>query len=276
LLIRIATGLILAPLVVCLLLWGPLIAIVGVIAVVVGLAASELLGMESTCRPADRVLAAVLAAALSTTPWLGSPHPLMLLMLGTVVLLSWNLLRPGDLADASRRAAWLVLALAYVGGLGSALVAIASLPSPAPEVLSPFPFGPAAMLTLLMIVFMGDTGAYFAGKALGSRKLYPAISPKKTVEGTLGGLAASVGGGALGHWLLVPQLSLAECLLLGAACGAVAQVGDLSESLFKRATGTKDSGRLLPGHGGMLDRIDGVLFGAPVFFGWLHLAHQLG
>ncbi len=275
-LVRIATGLILAPLVVGLLLWGPMLATVGLFAVAVAFAAAELLAMETACRPADRALGAVLAAALATTPWLGTPHPSLLLMLSVVVLLSWNLLRPGDLASASRRAAWMVLALAYVGGLGSSLVAIASLPSPVPTVEAAFPFGNAAVLTLLMIVFFGDTGAYFAGKALGRHKLYPTISPKKTVEGTLGGLAASIGGGALAHHLLVPQLSLAECLLVGAACGAVAQIGDLAESLFKRATGTKDSGKLLPGHGGMLDRIDGVLFGGPVFLGWLHLAHQLG
>ena len=275
-LLRVATGLVLAPLVVALLLWGPTLAIVAVLALVSGLAAHELLAMEASCRRADRLLAALLAASLTATPWLGSPHPQMLMMLSAVVLLAWNLLRPGELQVASRRAAWMVLAVIYVGGLCSALVAIAVQPSPQPAVIAAFPFGPAAVLTLLMIVFFGDTGAYFAGKALGRHKLYPLISPKKTVEGTVGGLMASVGGGALGHVLLVPQLSLAECMMLGGFCGAVAQVGDLAESLFKRATQTKDSGTLLPGHGGMLDRIDGVLFGGPLFFAWLHLAHQLG
>ena len=275
-LVRIATGLVLAPLVVALLLWGPLLAIVTVLAAVAALAANELLSMEASCRPADRALAAALAAMLAFTPWLGAPHLQLLLMFSTVILLSWNLLRPGDLAQASRRAAWLVLAVVYVGGMCSALVAIAVQPSPQPQVLASFPFGPSAVLTLLMIVFAGDTGAYFAGKSLGKHKLYALISPKKTIEGTIGGLIASVGGGALGHLLLVPQLSLVECMLLGGVCGAVAQIGDLAESLFKRATQTKDSGSLLPGHGGMLDRIDGVLFGAPVFFGWLHLAHHLG
>lgn len=273
---RIATGLVLAPLVVALLLWGPLLAIAAVLAVVAGLAAHELLAMEPACRPADRALALTLATLAAFSPWLGAPHPQLTAMLSVVVVLSWSLLRPGDLAEASRRAVWLILGVAYVGGLCGALTAIAVQQSPQPQALASFPFGPAAVLTLLMIVFFGDTGAYFAGKSLGRHRLYPLISPKKTVEGAIGGLLASTGGGVLGHYLLVPQLSLVECAALGGLCGAVAQVGDLAESLFKRATQTKDSGRLLPGHGGMLDRIDGVLFAAPVFLSWLHLAHHLG
>jgi phosphatidate cytidylyltransferase len=124
---------------------------------------------------------------------------------------------------------------------------------------------------LFIIVFSGDTGAYFGGRLMGRHKLAPTISPKKTVEGTVFGLTSSVGGAFLAATYLVPQLDATEVLVMGLLCGMVAQVGDLAESLFKRAMDTKDSGRILPGHGGMLDRIDGVLFAAPVFFAWLHL-----
>lgn len=273
---RLVTGFILAPLVVWLLLAGPQLAIVAVVAVAAGLAANELVAMWRFTRPFDGALAAVLAAGVSATPFLGDPQPFMWVTLGTVAALAYTLLRPGDnLDDAARRGAIMVLAITYVGGLAGAMTAIAVGPTPlaAPGVAGPFAFGPSALLTLLAIVFLGDTGAYFAGKALGRHKLYPAISPKKTIEGSIGGLSASVAGAACCSLWLIPQVPLWEAMALGALCGSVAQVGDLAESLFKRASQTKDSGKLLPGHGGMLDRIDGVLFAAPVFWAWLQVAH---
>ena len=116
------------------------------------------------------------------------------------------------------------------------------------------------------IAFLGDTGAYFTGRALGRHKLYPALSPKKTWEGAVGGLASSAGAAAIAHFWYLPELPLIPGLILGAAAGAMGQAGDLCESMIKRAHGVKDSGTLLPGHGGMLDRIDALLFAAPVLY----------
>ncbi len=270
---RLITGIVLAPLVVALLLWGPLWSIVVVLTLVASLSAWELVAMSPVCRPKDQALVALLVGALASSPFGGGSLPFVVLTLAPVVLLAWATLRPGDLAEAGRRAAVMVLALAYVGAMAAAMVAIASLPTPvgpAPAVDSGLPFGPCALLTLFIIVFSGDTGAYFGGRLMGRHKLAPTISPKKTVEGTVFGLAASVGGAFLAATYLVPQLDATEMLVMGLLCGTVAQVGDLAESLFKRAMDTKDSGRILPGHGGMLDRIDGVLFADPVFFAWLH------
>ena len=272
---RIITGVVLAPLVVVLLLFGPLWSIVLVLALVAAISAWELAAMSAFCRPRDRVLVGLLVAALTASPFGGGSLSFVVLTLAPVVLLASAILRPGDLAEAGQRAAMMVLALGYVGGMGAAMVAIAALPVPEAAVAgadSGLPFGPSALLTLFIIVFSGDTGAYFGGRLMGRRKLAPTISPKKTVEGTIFGLASSVAGASLAAIYLVPQLEAKEMMVMGLLCGTVAQVGDLAESLFKRATNTKDSGTILPGHGGMLDRIDGVLFAAPVFFAWLHLA----
>ncbi|MBI2379978.1 MAG: phosphatidate cytidylyltransferase [Gammaproteobacteria bacterium] len=135
--------------------------------------------------------------------------------------------------------------------------------------------GGFVLLYMLGIIWAADIGAYFAGKALGRRKLAPMVSPGKTVEGFLGGLggAAAVGiAGALALELpLLPWWPLAA-LILGTALVSV--LGDLFESMMKRAAGVKDSGSLLPGHGGVLDRLDSLLAAGPVF-AWLFLAFGL-
>lgn len=127
------------------------------------------------------------------------------------------------------------------------------------------------VLVLLAGVWSFDTGAYLVGRAIGRRPFLPWISPKKTLEGVLGGLVvATIGVAAI---LALSGGSPLEALLLGPLLGAVAQSGDLAESLLKRAAGAKDSGTLLPGHGGILDRVDSILFAAPVLAAWVALAH---
>ena len=122
--------------------------------------------------------------------------------------------------------------------------------------------GTGWLLVLFGLVWSCDTGAYFIGRAIGRRKLHPTISPGKTVEGFVGGIvSAALVTVALG-WLLV-DLPVVIGLLTGAVTAAVAQAGDLAKSLLKRAADRKDSGTLLPGHGGMLDRVDSLLFAAP-------------
>jgi phosphatidate cytidylyltransferase len=129
-----------------------------------------------------------------------------------------------------------------------------------------FESGPTWFLGLLAIVFSGDTFAYLSGRAFGSRKLLEPVSPKKTVEGSLGGLVGSaIAGAALGAFFL-PEIPLVSIILVALVTGAFAQVGDLFESLIKRVADVKDSGSIMPGHGGVLDRLDGVFFAAPVYY----------
>jgi phosphatidate cytidylyltransferase len=123
---------------------------------------------------------------------------------------------------------------------------------------------------LLIVCFMNDTGAFYTGTYFGKRKLAPRISPKKTMEGSAGGIAAAMAAGLVFCLLFFGSFQLALIILPCSFLIAVAgQVGDLFESALKRSSSVKDSGRILPGHGGMLDRIDGLLFAIPVLFGYL-------
>lgn len=119
---------------------------------------------------------------------------------------------------------------------------------------------------LLLIVAAGDTGAFYSGTYLGRHKLCPWVSPKKTIEGSIGGLAANVIVALLFKMVLLPTLAALPCVLFALVIGVAGQVGDLFASEFKRSAGIKDSGSLLPGHGGFLDRLDALLFASPLAY----------
>jgi phosphatidate cytidylyltransferase len=128
------------------------------------------------------------------------------------------------------------------------------------------PIGDELVLFLVGVTWVGETSAYLVGSSFGRHRLAPVISPKKTVEGALAQVAASVlTAAALGAWLL-PSCSTGTALAAGVLLGVVGQVGDLAESAIKRSVGTKDTGALIPGHGGILDRIDSLLFNLPAFY----------
>ena len=133
--------------------------------------------------------------------------------------------------------------------------------------LRSMPEGVAWVLLTCAVVFAGDSAAFYVGTLRGRHKLAPAISPGKTVEGAIAGLAASLLTGALGAAGFLSGLSAAGGAVFGLLVGLAGQAGDLFESCWKRAAGVKDSGSLLPGHGGFLDRLDALLFAAPVAFG---------
>lgn len=124
------------------------------------------------------------------------------------------------------------------------------------------------ILWTISVTALGDSAAYYVGSIWGRRKLLPRISPGKTVEGSLAGLAGNGAGGLLYGLLFLPQAAGTEGLLLALGVGLVGQMGDLSESMLKRAAQVKDSGNILPGHGGILDRLDSLIFSAPVVFFW--------
>lgn len=119
---------------------------------------------------------------------------------------------------------------------------------------------------LLLVVFAGDTGAFYVGSYFGRYKLCPSVSPKKTIEGSIGGLASNLAIGVAFKYFFLSYLPLGASILLFLFIGIAGQVGDLFESALKRSADIKDSGSILPGHGGMLDRIDALLFAAPVAY----------
>ena len=129
-----------------------------------------------------------------------------------------------------------------------------------------FESGSTWFLGLLAIVFSGDTFAYLTGRAFGKNKLLEPVSPKKTIEGAIGGLVGSAVAGAVLGGFFLPDISIVSLILVALVTGAFAQVGDLFESLIKRVADVKDSGSIMPGHGGVLDRLDGVFFAAPVYY----------
>jgi phosphatidate cytidylyltransferase len=131
-------------------------------------------------------------------------------------------------------------------------------------------------LFLAVVTWAGDTGAYYAGTLWGKHLLMPAISPKKTVEGLFGGIVLSVAAALLAQQWFASHLSLIDAMILGVLLAGAGLLGDLFESLIKRRTGVKDSGGILPGHGGMLDRIDSLLFTAPTFYYYVASIRGLG
>lgn len=164
------------------------------------------------------------------------------------------LFRPDPLEKAALRMGWLIGGPIYVGG---AIAAIARLHHMDVS-------GGVWVVLAMALAWGSDTGGYFAGRAFGKHKLYEKISPKKTVEGAIGGLVAIVAMALVVHFLWLPALTPVHAVVLALVAGATGQAGDLCISVIKRSTGVKDSGKIIPGHGGLLDRIDALMFTATI------------
>lgn len=162
-----------------------------------------------------------------------------------------SLVQVDPVEGAGLRMGWAVAGPFYLGGLFGVIAR-----------LFQHEHGGDWVLLVMIYSFGSDTMGYFVGRTFGRHKLYEAVSPKKTVEGSLGGLLGALFGGLLAHFWFLPTLPLGSAIALSLCAGAAGQAGDLSESLIKRSVGVKDSGTLLPGHGGILDRVDALLFAA--------------
>jgi phosphatidate cytidylyltransferase len=156
----------------------------------------------------------------------------------------------------------------YVGWLSAHLLYLRELPA---SVGLPYGAGAALVFLVFLPTWSCDTAAYAVGMAFGRRRLLPSVSPKKSVEGSLAGLAAALAATLAARLWFAPFLSLGHALILGLAIGVFAQVGDLAESLLKRVSRAKDSGEVIPGHGGVLDRFDSLYFTAPLVFYYVKL-----
>jgi phosphatidate cytidylyltransferase len=193
--------------------------------------------------------------------------PLLAVFLAVVPAGLYYLFRFGDMQTVAARFAATVTGVVYVG---FTLMFLA---------LCKRDFGPHGadvIVMILLIAWVGDTGAYFAGRFLGDKKLYPEVSPKKTWAGAFGGLAGSLLGAAVIKLVRLDHLGWIDVVLIAVPGAILGQLGDLAESLIKRAVGVKDSGSLLPGHGGMLDRVDAVLFIAPYVYLYIWLRPLIG
>ncbi len=186
-----------------------------------------------------------------------------LLMTFTLLLIMIRELFRRDKTHSLNHIAVTVLGVLYVGWLGSHLVMLRELPL---VVGVPDSVGVKLVFFVAAVTWVGDTAAYLIGVAFGAHKLLPHVSPKKSVEGAVGGLLGSAGAGLLCSMTFMNFITPLEGALLGLAGGLFGQLGDLVESLLKRDVGIKDTADLLPGHGGVLDRFDSLLFAAPVLY----------
>jgi phosphatidate cytidylyltransferase len=159
-----------------------------------------------------------------------------------------------------------MLGVFYVAFLASHLVLLRELPLAAGLDYS---IGSSFVFLAFAVTWACDTGAYIVGTVAGKHPLIPRVSANKTVEGSIGGLAFAVAGAAVAKYTFAPYLTLGQAAILGMAAGAIGQLGDLVESMIKRDADVKDTSGLIPGHGGVLDRFDGLLFTAPLLYYYL-------
>jgi phosphatidate cytidylyltransferase len=183
-------------------------------------------------------------------------------LLGAVVAPGlYYLFRFRDIPSVAARLTATITGIVYAGFLTTYLALF--------KRLAPMSEGGHFVILVLAIAWLADTGGYFAGRFLGKAKLYEAVSPKKTWAGAYGGIAGSLLGVVVMKLLFLSWLGWFDVVAIAVVGGVLGQLGDLTESLIKRSVGVKDSGALLPGHGGILDRIDAVLFIAPFVYGYL-------
>ncbi len=208
---------------------------------------------------------AALGAALGVLVILGVYHgaakgpALVLALTGAVLLvLAARLFSPRPVEGAIEDIASTLLGVVYVALLFAFQVAVRTVYD-----------GKQWLVFLYFVIWASDIGAYAVGIPFGRHRLYEKISPKKSIEGLGGALAASAGMAALCRLWFMPPVGAGEAVVLGLVLAAAGTVGDLAESLLKRAAGVKDSGGIVPGHGGILDRMDSMLFAAPVLYFYL-------
>lgn len=252
---RFGTAVVGIPILLWLMFLGPWWAFQLVAGACIALAGHELMRMTMKAESSLYLVGvastlAILVLSIVIPAWL----PTALVVHVSLALFA-SLLRPEPHDVAGQRMAWLVAGPLYV-----------AIPLASVGRLHLLPHGGQWVLLSMWIAWAGDTGAYFAGRYFGKHKLYPKVSPSKTVEGGLGGLLGSLTGGLAAHFWFLPDLPLLDAVLLSILGGAAGQLGDLVESLVKRSVGAKDSGNVLPGHGGMLDRVDALMFTATACF----------
>jgi len=181
-------------------------------------------------------------------------------MAATLALSLAQLFFHRDIKTATSHAGLMLFGLLYVPLLLTSLALIKRFPS----------HGAEWIVLAMATTWVADTGAYGVGRAIGKRKLYPAISPKKSIEGAVGGVFFATLAGVVAKLWFLPVLTWVDVVLICVPGSILGMTGDLVESMIKRGYGVKDSGKAIPGHGGLLDRIDALLFVAPYVYVYAH------
>lgn len=251
---RVTTGIALGVVGMAIIWWGvyPFAALVSLFAVI-GLHEFYRFAERKGLRPGKRLGLLVTLLVIGASVFFSESVATHVLLLGLITTFSVLLLRPQERVSPFLDSALTALGILYVGWFFSFLIHLRKMPDG------------AALITLLVVATaFTDMGGYFIGRKFGRVKLYPRVSPKKTVEGALGGmLTAIVACSLIGGWL---GIALVHCVGTAILAAIVGQMGDLFESSLKRDVGVKDSGNALRGHGGALDRFDSLAFAAPIFY----------
>jgi phosphatidate cytidylyltransferase len=262
---RAASAAVALPALLAVVVWAPGWAFAALVVGVASLAHWELGRMFRRAGHPSLSWVGVLAGACVTASFLAPAAAPVVLTGAVLVTLAAPLWRQAGAPVAWQPGAVSLLGILYVNWLlGHALPLRAQ------------PDGVEWILLLLLVTWLGEAAAYLAGSTLGRRALAPVLSPRKTVEGAVAQLLVSALAALLAQAWFHPGLGPIEALAVGGMLGVVGQVGDLAESAIKRSLGTKDTGGLLPGHGGMLDRIDSLLFNVPVLFCYAAWGRALG
>ena len=257
--LRLATAVVAIPLLFLLLFLGEpwwWLAFLHVVALV---GAYELFGMTHPGDAVARVCGVALTWGVMLSFWFGALTDMRILLTAVLVLPCLSVLltlwRLGDIKTSGFHVAAATFGPLWLGG---GLGAIALVRAKGGD------FGAAYVVFVLGLAWVSDTGGYFAGRAFGKNKLYERVSPKKTVEGAIGGVVATIAFAIAIRFVILQALSIRDAVILGVLGSVLGMAGDLGESLLKRSTGVKDSGGIVPGHGGILDRIDAVLITSPL------------
>jgi phosphatidate cytidylyltransferase len=253
---RVLTAILLVPIAIYSIVFAPWFVFAGVVALFASLSFYEYAKITGAFFPLG--LAAGLIVLLAPVPSI--PIVLFLTALAALCLP----LAASDLNRAVGQAGMLVLGVLYVFGSWKTGMLLHDIDTPGAAHLAA---GRYWMLFGLMVNWMGDTGAYYIGRRWGRHKLAPVVSPGKSWEGAVGSAAVSIVFGVIFLTRAIPGVSIAVAGVLALLTNAAGQLGDLAESAIKRSAGVKDSGSMLPGHGGMLDRLDSTLFTLPVLWG---------
>jgi phosphatidate cytidylyltransferase len=261
------TSLVAAPLLIWIIGWGPGWLLGALMALGAAAALWELLAMaEGKGLGVPKTLALALLAFLLLSFVLPLLPVTVAVFAVVLIIPAARIFSRRDLDSALPATAVSVLAILYVGLLAGAFIRLR---------LDFDTAGPKLIFFLLLTVWIGDAMAYYTGKNFGRTPLLPRVSPKKTVEGLAGGIAGSLITAAVIHFTFFPEFPLNHALAAAAILSLAGVVGDLVESAWKRSAGVKDSGSLIPGHGGFLDRLDSILFTAPVLYAYWYLLHYV-
>ena len=258
---RVISGIIAIPLVLGIVLYGSPLLFFGFVAMVVLVASHEYFSMIANMGVEGFPLeGGVLCFFLLLGFYLGGQSLLLFAVLLPVVLFATWFFRENDVKVALDPIAYTVLGVFYTAGLGGYFLLIHNLEG-----------GNQMIMFLLLLIWAGDAAAYYVGRNLGKHKLIPTVSPNKTVEGAIANVAGTLLAALIAKLWFFEGFSLTHCLIVAFICGIIGQFGDFSESLIKRNCRVKDSGSLIPGHGGFLDRIDSLLFAGPAFYCYYQL-----